>query len=640
MSMESLPKSNAPINDPWLDKIITYSSGILNKMRIFLLATLLLFTFGAFASEISVPMKLDYRFLHRILLEQVYTAGGNKALLIDDKASCSKLVLSDPQISHDEGRIRTVSTVNAMFGRKIAGRCIKTPEWRGLIEIFQQPAIVTGQPVIEFQVVDSNLLNKGGEKPLLTGALWDLVMQHVHSSLGALRVDLAVPLKDIQTFVPLLLTTSGSDIANRTLESVMFSGVEATNTGIVLTLQFQVPDKDTDQSVNFSTEPPLTTAEALRWESAWQRWDAFLTFVVKQVAEDNEQGNLRKELLQVLLDGRYDLSEALTSWNGGAVDPVRGLFLKSWRRLSPILRQMETTLPGTAAIRYLSFVTAADALTAMDQMSEQIGYEISADGLRRMARMLSPGFEEDPLIYRLDVDMELRKLFDFGPPLPAPSQAPDINSGTWFFFARAWAADKPEIALIKKLNGWAPDTSDIESYLPVVGDLLDYVADKTISSKHLPEGYHNFFRDLALATAWQESCWRQFVKKNGQLEPLMSPGGSIGIMQINPSVWRGFYDLSSLRNDVSYNAMAGNEILHHYFTDHVLPKSENQEKRNFDSLARLTYATYSAGPGFLYRYRNGSISKDIHEIATTFWEKYHAMKTSGPSAVASCYGLP
>jgi hypothetical protein len=46
---------------------------------------------------------------------------------------------------------------------------------------------------------------------------------------------------------------------------------------------------------------------------------------------------------------------------------------------------------------------------------------------------------------------------------------------------------------------------------------------------------------VSLATAWQESCWRQFIKKSGRLEPLISRAGAVGIMQVNPNVWRGFY---------------------------------------------------------------------------------------------------
>ncbi|MDV6345839.1 lytic transglycosylase domain-containing protein [Nitrosomonas sp. Is37] len=135
-----------------------------------------------------------------------------------------------------------------------------------------------------------------------------------------------------------------------------------------------------------------------------------------------------------------------------------------------------------------------------------------------------------------------------------------------------------------------------------------------------------FFRRLSLATAWQESCWRQFIKKSGRLEPLMSHAGAIGIMQVNPNVWRGFYEIPALRNDISYNASAGNEILHHYLTDYVLIKNEHKETNSFDHLARLTYVAYNGCPAHFERYRKKSASKGIYQIASAFWQKVPSFK--------------
>lgn len=606
-------------------------------MRSLALMVLLLSVATAVASEVSVPLRLDYQFLRNLLLEQVYTDRNDTALVLDDQLHCSTLVLSNPQIGHEAGRIRILTAIEARLGQGIGGQCWYIPKWQGFIEVFQETVIVPGQPTIEFSVVESKLLDREGGKPLVTGVLWNWVKQHVHPRLATLKVDLTVPLQEIQTFIPLMLTPSSGDAAQRMLESVKFTRLELTDAGIVLTVQFFVP-AIAGQAAALTAEPVLTEEEALRWEAAWQRWDAFLTFVIKQVAQDTQQGELRQALLEVLLAGRYDLTEALTSWQSGTADPVRALFLKNWERLSPILQQMEASLPGTAAIRYLSFITAADALKAMDQMGEKVGYEISADGLRRLARMLAPAFEEDPLLYSLEVDRELRRLFGFGAPLPLSEQAPDVDNGSWFFFAPAWAADEPVRALIRKLNRWVPEAGEIESYLPLVEEVLDYAVHTTIRSKVLRDEYHDFFRNMSLATAWQESCWRQFVEKSGRVEPLISRAGAVGIMQVNPNVWRGFYEIPALRNDISYNASAGNEILHHYLTDYVLAKSESKGKnKDFEQLARLTYVAYNGGPGYFERYRKKVASKSVQQIATVFWQKYQAMKSSGPSAVASCY---
>ncbi|MDV6345838.1 hypothetical protein [Nitrosomonas sp. Is37] len=376
-----------------------------------------------------MPLKLDYHFLRRILIEQVYTDQNDTARVFEEQKDCSILVLSNPQIGPDANRIRIISAVEARFGSRVADQCWHIPKWAGFIEVFFAPAIVPEKPTIEFKEIDSNLLNREGDKPLVIGMLWDWITQHVHSRLTAFKVDLAIPLQEIQALVPMMLATNGSDAAQRTLESARFSGLEVAEAGIILNLQLNLPEM-IEQPVILPPEPALTSEEALRWEAAWQRWDAFFTFVIKQMAKDTEQADLRQALFEVLLDGRYDLTEALINWKEGTPDPVRGLFLKSWERLAPILQQMEITLPSTAAIRYLSVITAADALKALDQVSEKVGYEISADGLRRLARMLAPELEEDPLVYSLEVDPELRRLFGFGSPMPMTEQAPDIDSGS------------------------------------------------------------------------------------------------------------------------------------------------------------------------------------------------------------------
>lgn len=214
----------------------------------------------------------------------------------------------------------------------------------------------------------------------------------------------------------------------------------------------------------------------------------------------------------------------------------------------------------------------------------------------------------------------------------------DGDSGTWFFFAPAWAAEAPNRTLVKKLNRWVPDAEEIESYLHLVEDLLDHTANATVRNKDLATEYHDFFRHLSLATAWQESCWRQFVKKSGRLLPLTSPAGAVGIMQVNPKVWRGFYEIPALRSDISYNASAGNEILHHYLVDYIFAKGEHKRSRSISQLARLTYVTYNGGPGYLERYRKKSAPESAHQVATSFWRKYQGIKANGASAVASCYG--
>src|SRR5262249_14012332 len=124
--------------------------------------------------------------------------------------------------------------------------------------------------------------------------------------------------------------------------------------------------------------------------------------------------------------------------------------------------------------------------------------------------------------------------------------------------------------VVRRLNRWAPSRSDLDEYLPLVRNLLRTVADARIHEDALDARAQPLFRALVPATAWQETCWRQFVKQGGKIVPLRSPAGAVGIMQVNQTVWRGFYDVGGLQHDIRYNARAGAEILSRYLRQYVL----------------------------------------------------------------------
>ena len=98
---------------------------------------------------------------------------------------------------------------------------------------------------------------------------------------------------------------------------------------------------------------------------------------------------------------------------------------------------------------------------------------------------------------------------------------------------------------------------------------------------------------LLPATAWMETCWRQFEIRRGKVDTVQSSVGSVGIMQINKHVWRGVYDLDALVSDAASNARAGNEILVHYLVDYAIKRGEHEKTGNPDNLARATYARRS-----------------------------------------------
>jgi septal ring-binding cell division protein DamX len=502
--------------------------------------------------------------------------------------------------------------------------------------VFSKPSVNESRRDVTFPVSDSNLYAADGQVDSAAAKLWNGIKHQVQPELARVRIELDTPLRALEETLPLLLPRQASDRAVALVTTAKLAAAQVTDSGLKVVLKFALPER-LRASVATLPEPILDAPELARWEAAWQSWDAFLTHVIKQAASDTALTSLRLGLMTVLLEARYDLLAALTRSTQGQLDPVRVLFLRTWERLSPVLRELSQELPGEGAIRYLSFIAAIDALRAIDALGPEVGVEISADGLRRLARILAPHSSADPLDYRLGVDPELRQLFGFGAPLAfGRQQGSHLNDWIIPLVRAASAATEQPAA---RLHRWVPSKAEIGSYLPLVHTLLEQAAGDVLRSDKLQERYHALYRKLVLATAWQESCWRQFVRKEGRIQTLRSGAGSVGIMQINVRVWRGFYDPKGLEADIAYNAAAGAEILAHYLLDYAIKKGEHTETGQLENLARATYAVYNGGPSHLRRYRQSKTSKALREIDTAFWDKYQAIAQGDEFAVASCFGL-
>jgi soluble lytic murein transglycosylase-like protein len=588
------------------------------------------------ASQVDIPLRIDHAFIRQVLLTQVYTAPNDSAVPWDTGTGCGYLKLREPAVSTAGNRLRVVTRGEARIGTAIGAQCVTAVHWNGFIEVFEEPRILPDERTLAFRVVQSNLYDSTWKKRLFTGKLWDLIKQYVHPRLEEVRVNLNEPVQDVRDLLPMVVARGDAERIQATLDSLRLSAATATDAGVTVTLSFTV--NPATPPAGPTPEPTLTAEELRRWEEAWQRWDAFLTFTVKQLGGETSVQELRQALADVLIDSRFDILEALAPSAPGAPDPTRTLFLKAWERLTPVVRNSATTQPGVVALRYLSFIAAGDALAALDQLGPDIGLEISADGLRRLARIVAPASTEDPLLYSTTIDADLRQLFGFGAPLPAPDLTDAPGDESWwrrlFATRRAVAADETPSATA--LQRWLPDRNSIDAYLDAVRAVLDAVTKDAMATTDLHDAEVRVYRSLVRATAWQESCWRQFVRANGKITYIRSPVGSTGMMQINEHVWRGFYDLRGLRWDIHYNGRAGSEILLHYLQDYAIAHNEEAQPGGLDNVARATYAVYNGGPGHLTRYRKRNTKRSLRLIDRAFWEKYRAVAAGKDADVARC----
>jgi hypothetical protein len=325
------------------------------------------------------------------------------------------------------------------------------------------------------------------------------------------------------------------------------------------------------------------------------------------------------------------LRDALAMPVTRANDPVRHWFIDSWQRMGPVLRQISLENPGQEPMLLVSLLTATDALEIMDRLGPSIGLDISANGLRRLGRMLidQPGM--NPLHYDEAVDPELRQLFQL-PVSPESNQPSGFNFDFWPIRS-AWAKSSNE-----RLELWVPRKSELPEYLPMIRALLTESANSTAKSAQLDASVKKIFLSLVLATAWQESCWRQYVIKNKKIVTLRSSSGDSGLMQMNERVWRGLYDTQKLRWDTAYNTRAGAEVLLRYLVKYALKRGEQKHQGGLDNLARSSYSAYNGGPDQTSRYRDPQAPPAHRKIDAAFWTKYQAVKQGKELQVAECLG--
>lgn len=600
------------------------------------LALLFLFQSAAGAKEISLPVRPDTALIRHAIVSQMFTDEAETARVWDDGSGCNYLVLSDPRIETEEDHIRIRSNAEARVGQRVGSRCVIVTDWAGVVETVQSVEVEPHSENVRFRVVDSTILEETTQRGVPVELLWDWVKEYVHPRLGAVRLNLKPALDDLRSVLRLMLDAR-EDERRDALDSLTLKSVDVRSNGLRVNLAMRIPDTPSERA---PPADPLSAAELARFESAWQGWDSFLMFVIKHFAAGTSTPDMRRELLDVLIEARYDLVDILAEERGqGEPDPVRILFVDTWSRLAPILRRLSPNLPGERAFNLLSFITAADALQTLDAMGPRLNIDISLDGLRRMARILAPEIERDPLQFNDQVDPELRRLFDFGPPPRLREGATLPPLGIWQWMLRPARATSVSIdeALAEKLNHWVPPLAELDSYLQSVHRLLNETSRGLAVDSSLDPELHDMYRVLVLATAWQETCWRQYTRVDDRIVPVRSPAGAVGLMQVVPNVWRGFYDPSGLTGDIAYNAIAGSEILLHYLVDYAIARGEHEQPGGDDNLAWATYAAYNGGPGHLRRYRESDTRGKLRRIDLAFRDKFQRIRNGDELAVRTCY---
>lgn len=591
----------------------------------------------ATAATVELPLFLRVEILQRALAKHLFPQPGQTITLFQE-GTYRYLHAEQPRFYIRNGQPHFVCHLAASMGVELLGAWPVGVAWRGSIDLTLQP-FVDNQWQLRYRVVDSTMYDDKGVKPKVTGYIWDLSKRFLHPRLESFSLDLGMPQQEIVG----LLRTCASPTETAQLDgalSTMTAGIlVASDAGIIVPLELTVADSRL-QATPPLPQAPLSPEEVEAFQQALEPWDAFLVFVIKSAGAELVDIEMREQLFDLLLTSRYELLPILAgeaAVNSG--DPLRLLFTDAWQQLRLIIEGAEQRgLVQEKMLRYMTFINAGDALLALDKAAPGLGMQISTDGLRQLARTLQPDVSGDPLSFNWEVDPVLREMFQF-----APEPEPLIETLTLrqrlldFLIAKAWAAETEAIsvaALNKRLDRWVPKAKELGEYHPIVAQLLTTIAEEELARGGLEPRYAAIYQHLVPTTALIESCWRQYVRTGDKVSFLKSQAGSVGIMQINQHVWRGFYNVERLRWDVAYNTQAGVQILMRYFKQYAIKVGEKTGDPS--NAARAAYSIYNAGPRAVRRFMNPKSTAREKRVDERLWTIYQGVAAGGAVDLTTC----
>ena len=632
----------------------------------------------ALAAQVRIPLTIDYITLREALKRKLYTAPGGRAPLWNGADDCQFLYAENPEFARagQSANVRLETAASLGLGLGMAGQCLNAVNWSGIVEALGTPYIAPGLK-LKFHFTDLNLYNSQRQKTDVLSQGFDLIKNNLLPQLDAFSYDLNPSVQQLSALVGDSATPEVADRVHAALATLTAEpNITALDEGIRVVLVMTVPDSPILAPDHSAATPSPAELEA--FQTTLDQWDAFLVFAVKNLGDSVGDKQFRDQLLKILLDSRFRLVKALAHPpENAAPDPVRIIFLDEWRQLHDAVRSAASRgMLGAHALEFLSFISAGDALFALDQAAPALGMRISARDLRRLAHIMAPNASGDPLKFDYHEDRDLKKIFPMreppasrGPldtseeapeaapsaPLRSPQPLPHSTPGRSSLLRNNWlaifspldadAADSDSAAadsvIVPRLQDVAARlfravlTEDNASdYRRDMAILLDLSAEYALGSGEVDASNGPLYVVLIKCTAWQESCWRQFIKVGTHVRWLESQTGDIGLMQVNKHIWRGFFSLERLEWDVLYNAGAGAEILAEMMRFTMAQPQEDPVPLP-EHLARSTYSAYNGGPFAYNRWRRHEPAP-LRLIDNQFLEKYETLASGGPIDILSC----
>ncbi len=391
----------------------------MNMLVLPLLASLTFFAgdLSAAAKIVKMPITIDYPLLQSLIINKAFREQNESVVLVNEGGGCIYLILSHPKVVEEKGFIRLETEVMVRAGTPLGGECLVPVAWRGYLVLYQRPVINNQTWQLSFKSFRSGLFESNRQPARIPDLLWQLIESQVFKYLDSITIDLAPPVNDLKSFLFPLFPPQMQEQTRAMLDTLRTGEPEITPEAVTLQILADVREVYRHEDARFTEA--LNEKELEEVVAVWEQWDALLSFLVATMAKDVLTPEERRTLMDVLLETRYTFVENLGN-QSVTHDFVRVQFADAWKQLSPIFRNHLRPDASPQKLGFLSFFTAADALTALDGLGPTFGIEVSRNGLIRLAKTIS----NDPAVLRYSpgVNPDLQHLFEMD---AAPMQAPD-----------------------------------------------------------------------------------------------------------------------------------------------------------------------------------------------------------------------
>ncbi|RLC96295.1 MAG: hypothetical protein DRI46_13945, partial [Chloroflexi bacterium] len=305
------------------------------------LSILLMPDLRAETTVVSVPVSIDYPLMKQLLVSQLFQSPDNSLDILDDPSGCNQIVLSDPKISPQRDKLQIVARVKAKLGLNVFGDCQALLNWQGRAGFLGSPVLKSGGRSVKLEPRETWLIDSDGGK-ISSGPLWETGVAGLEAVFGSFELNFEPYTDSLAAFLPEVLPHRSAQQISTMADGLTLSEIDVSPESLTVSINVFVDAMD----AKAEDTTALSEEELQQFDQRWQMMDALLVSAVKHYAAATSLDTLRSALLDMLIDSRYRLRNALSEPASRSNDAVRHWFVDSWQSLAPVARRIALEQEG------------------------------------------------------------------------------------------------------------------------------------------------------------------------------------------------------------------------------------------------------------------------------------------------------